>query len=327
MKIEECPDLSAGPGEAVISVHRAGINFADLMMRLGLYDAAPDFPFTPGYEVSGVIKELGEGSEGFDIGQRVVALPRFGGYSEQVVVRPEQMLPLDPETGFEAAAAMPVIYVTAFHMLVHLGNIQPGDTLLVHHAAGGVGTAVAQIARAYEAGTIFGVASSPKREFVEAQGMRFIDRKGEDFVKVVKRETGGAGVHHALDPVGGPHLMRSYKALRQGGRLFVFGGSTFAPGASLSRLRAMMEYIRTPKFAPLRMMASNKAVIGVHVGRFKDTELLKRELLMLLGMLGTRRIAPVVDRVFRFEDVIEAHHYIHARKNRGKVLLDFSPAG
>jgi NADPH:quinone reductase-like Zn-dependent oxidoreductase len=325
MRIEDAPDLTAGAGEAIICVHRAGINFADLMMRLGLYDAAPDFPFTPGYEVAGVITELGEGAEGFDIGQRVGAFTEFGGYSEQVQVRSEQMLPLDHEVSFDIAAAMPVTYITGFHMLVHLGNIQPRDTVLVHHAAGGVGTAAAQIARAYGAGKIFGVASSPKKEFVEAHGMRFIDREREDFVEVVKSETDGAGVHHALDPVGGPHLMRSYKALRQGGRLYVFGGSAFVPGASLSRLRAMVQFLRTPRFAPMKMMGSNKAVLGVHIGRFKDRDLLKREMVMLLGMLNTKQIAPVVDRVFRFEHVVEAHRYIHARKNRGKVLLDFSP--
>jgi len=327
MRIEDAPDLTAGPGEAVVRVHRAGINFADLMMRLGLYDAAPDFPFTPGYEVAGVITGLGEGVAGFDIGQRVGAFTRFGGYSEQVRVRLDQLLPLDHEVSFDIAAAMPVTYITAFHMLVHLGNIQPQDSVLVHHAAGGVGTAAAQIARAYGAGRLFGVASTPKREFVEAQGMRFIDREREDFVDVVKSETAGAGVHHALDPVGGPHLMRSYKALRQGGRLYVFGGSAFVPGSSLARLRAGLQYLRTPKFAPLKMMGSNKAVLGVHIGRFDDLDLLKREMLMLFGMLHSRQIAPVVDKVFRFEDVVEAQHYIHARKNRGKVLLDFSPSG
>jgi len=327
MRIEEAADLTAAPGQAVIRVHRAGINFADLMMRLGLYDAAPAFPFTPGYEVAGVITELGQGVAGFNVGQRVGAFTKVGGYAEQVRVRADQLMPLDHEVSFDVAAAMPVIYITAFHMLVHLGNIQPRDTVLVHHAAGGVGSAAAQIALAYGAGKIFGVASTPKKEFVETQGMRFIDRKKEDFVEVVKRETGGAGVHHALDPVGGPHLMRSYRALRQGGRLYVFGGSAFVPGVNLARLRAAVQYLRTPKFEPLKMMGSNKAVIGVHIGRFDDLDLLKREMLMLFGMLHSKRIAPAVDRVFPFERVVEAHHYIHARKNRGKVLLDFSPGG
>jgi NADPH:quinone reductase-like Zn-dependent oxidoreductase len=195
----------------------------------------------------------------------------------------------------------------------------------VHHAAGGVGTAAAQIARAREAGPIFGVASASKKEFVEANGMRFIDREGEDFVEAVKSGTNGAGVHHALDPVGGPHLMRSYKALRQGGRLYAFGGSSFVAGSTLSRLRAVAQFLRTPKFSPMKMMGSNKAVLGVHIGRFDDLDLMKREMVALLGMLNTKQIKPVVDRVFRFEDVAEAHHYIHARKNRGKVLLDFAP--
>jgi NADPH:quinone reductase-like Zn-dependent oxidoreductase len=325
MWIVEADDLKAGPGEVVIRVHRAGINFADLMMRLGLYDAAPPFPFTPGYEVAGVVMEVGEGVDGFEVGQRVGSFTNFDGYAEQALVKQEYLLRLGDEVSFDLAAAMPVTYLTAFHMLVHLGNIQPGETVLVHHAAGGVGTAAAQIAKAYGAGRLFGVASAPKKDFVEEQGMYFVDRDGEDFVEVVKQETEGIGVHHALDPVGGPHLKRSFKALRQGGKLYAFGGSAFVPGARLSRFQALLQLIRTPRFNPMRLIGGNRAVFGVHVGRSKDFARMRKQVLQLMDMLKANKIAPVVDRVFPFERVAEAHHYIHDRKNRGKVLLDFAP--
>jgi NADPH:quinone reductase-like Zn-dependent oxidoreductase len=325
MWIVDAHDLKAGPGEVVVRVHRSGINFADLMMRLGIYDTAPPFPFTPGWEVAGTVMAVGEAVEGLEPGQRVVAFTNFEGYAEQALVKHEHLLRLSDDVSLDAAAAMPVTYLTAFHMLVHLGNIQTGETVLVHHAAGGVGTAAAQIAKVYGAGRIFGVASSPKKEFVEEHGMTFIDRDGEDFVAAVKRETEGIGVHHALDPVGGPHLKRSFKALRQGGKLYAFGGSTFVPGPTFSRLKALVQLIRTPRFNPMKLIGGNRAIFGVHIGRSKDFTRMKKHMLQLMELLNSQKIAPVVDRVFPFERVAEAHHYMHARKNRGKVLLDFSP--
>jgi NADPH:quinone reductase-like Zn-dependent oxidoreductase len=325
MWIVEGGELVAGPGEVVIRVHRAGINFADLMMRLGIYDASPPFPFTPGWEVAGIVTDVGEDVEGLEPGQRVVSFTNFEGYAEQALVKQEHLLRLSDDVSFDSAAAMPVTYLTAFHMLVHLGSIQPGETVLVHHAAGGVGTAAAQIAKVYGAGRIFGVASAPKKEFVEGLGMTFIDREGADFVEAVKQETEGIGVHHALDPVGGPHLKRSFKALRQGGKLYAFGGSSFVPGPAPARFRALMQLIRTPRFSPLRLIGGNRAVFGVHIGRSKDFPRMRKQMLQLMEMVNAKKIAPVVDRAFPFERVAEAHHYIHARKNRGKVLLDFSP--
>ena len=185
--IEIIDEKSPEPGnnEVMVEVHRAGINFADLMMRQGLYGAAPDFPFTPGYEVSGVIRAIGSDVERHNVGDRVVALTGFGGYAEQVVVSEERAWTLPDNVSFDAAAAMPVTYLTAHHMLVHLGNFREGDSVLVHHAAGGVGTATAQIVKALKGGRIYGTASVEKADFVEEMGMIHIPR-GEDFVQRIK---------------------------------------------------------------------------------------------------------------------------------------------
>ncbi|MDP6888850.1 MAG: zinc-binding dehydrogenase [Candidatus Thalassarchaeaceae archaeon] len=317
---EDAPVPSAQ--QVAVEVHRAGINFADLMMRQGLYGAAPDFPFTPGYEISGVVRELGGGVSDFAIGDRVVALTGFGGYAEQVVVDANRVWPLPDNVSFDAAAAMPVTYLTAHHMLVYLGNFKPGDTILVHHAAGGVGTATAQLAKALEAGKVYGTASANKSAFVEEQGMIHIPR-GEDFVKRIKHEIGG--VHHALDPVGGKNVMDSYKALRNGGRLYVFGASSAVKGPKRSLLKALNMWRTTPKFDPIRMMNSNKSVFGVHMGMWKDEEVVKQQMVSLAKMLENGLIDPVIDSIYRFEQVAEAQKHIHNRGNRGKVLLDFSP--
>ncbi len=325
LKIVEQERLVPNKGEVTIRVQNAGINFADLMMRLGIYGKqAPPIPFTPGYEVSGVITALGEGVVEFEKGQRVAAVTGINGYSQEVNVPVKQVVSIGDDVSFEAAAAMPVTYLTAYHMLVELGNIKEGDIVLIHHAAGGVGTAAIQIAKSYGAGTIFGVASGAKKEFVENLGVRFIDRDKEDFVDVVKKETNGAGVHHALDPVGGEHLKKSFKSLRSGGKLYAFGGSSFVRGPKIFKLTALWRLLRSPKFSPLNMIGKNKAIFGVHMGTIKDMDLMRREIEALVLMLNEKKIEPIIDSVFHFEDVVKAHYYIHNRKNRGKVLLDFS---
>lgn len=322
--IEIIDEKSPEPGnnEVMIEVHRAGINFADLMMRQGLYGAAPDFPFTPGYEVSGVIRAIGSDVERHNVGDRVVALTGFGGYAEQVVVSEERAWTLPDNVSFDAAAAMPVTYLTAHHMLVHLGNFREGDSVLVHHAAGGVGTATAQIVKALKGGRIYGTASAEKADFVEEMGMIHIPR-GEDFVQRIKGESDG--VHHALDPVGGKHVMESYKALRNGGRLYVFGASSAVKGPKRSLWTAIKMWRTTPRFDPIRMMNSNKSVYGVHMGMWKDEEIAREQMVALASMLEKGQIDPVIDSVYRFEDVAKAQQFIHNRGNRGKVLLDFSP--
>tara|TARA_B100001113_G_scaffold346199_1_gene336802 strand:+ start:4 stop:1026 length:1023 start_codon:yes stop_codon:yes gene_type:complete len=325
LKIIKQDDLIPEADEVIIRVNKAGINFADLMMRLGIYGKqAPKVPFSPGYEVSGTISSIGANVDKFSIGQRVAALTGFNGYSEEVKVLENQVVGIGDEVSFEDAAAMPVTYLTAFHMLVELGKIRKGDTVLIHHAAGGVGTAALQIAKAFDAGKIFGVASSNKKDFVEKLGMRFIDRNNENFVDVVKRETNGAGVHHALDPVGGQHLKKSFKALRSGGKLYSFGGSSFVRGPKIFKPTALWRLLRSPKFSPLEMIGKNKAIFGVHMGTIKDLDLMRDEFKLIVEMLNEKKIEPIVDKIFHFEDVADAHHYIHNRKNKGKVLLDFS---
>ena len=324
IQIVEEDDLIPGHGEVCVRIHRAGINFADLMMRQGLYGSNPDYPFTPGYEAAGEILSIGEGVDGLSEGQRVLAMTGFGGYSEMVCLDSNRIIPLPDSVSFDQAAALPVTYGTAYHMLVYLGNLSEGDTVLVHHAAGGVGTAVAQICQAYGVSKVIGTASAPKKEFVESLGMHFVDSKSEDFVSVCKSLTDGKGVNHAIDPVGGKHLMRSYKALCRGGKLYCFGASSAVKGEKRSVATAMSMWATTPKFDPLKMMRSNKAVFGVHMGLLDDESIFKGHLEALSDMLLKGKIGPIIDSVWRFEQVSEAQKHMHDRKNRGKILLDFS---
>jgi|TARA_B110000438_G_scaffold26964_1_gene25726 NADPH:quinone reductase-like Zn-dependent oxidoreductase len=322
--VEEKLDLPK-ENQVKVRVHRAGINFADLMMRQGLYGSNPDFPFTPGYEASGEIIDLGKEITNLQLGQRVIAMTGFGGYSEEVIVDSNRVVPIPDNISFDQAAAMPVTYGTAYHMLVHLGGLKKGDSVLIHHAAGGVGTAAAQICQAYGAGLIIGTASESKKEFVESLGMRFVNRDREDFVKVCKDMTNGKGVHQAIDPVAGKHLMRSYNALRNGGKLHCFGASSAVPNQKRSILAAIRMWINTPKFDPIKMMNSNKSLFGVHMGRLEDEDIFANHLAELGELMNQGEINPIIDSVWRFEKVADAQMHMHNRKNKGKVLLDFSP--
>ncbi len=325
IQIVEEKDPVPRKGEVCVRIHRAGVNFAELMMRQGLYGSSPEFPFTPGYEASGVVIGVGDSVDSLKEGDRVLAMTGFGGYSEKVCIDARRAILIPDSVSFDQAAAIPVTYGTAFHMLVHLGSISEGDTVLIHHAAGGVGTAVAQICDSFGASLVVGTASTPKRDFVESMGMRFVDRENEDFEDVCKELTDGKGVHHAIDPVGGNHLMRSYKSLRKGGKLYYFGASAAVKGEKRSRVSEFRMWWGMPRFDPLKLMTSNKAVFGVHMGLLEDESIFKGHLASLSKMLQDGEIDPVIDSVWRFENVADAQMHMHNRKNRGKVLLDFSP--
>ena len=184
---------------------------------------------------------------------------------------------------------------------------------------------MAQICRAFGASLVVGTASTPKKDFVESLGMRFVDREKEDFLEVCKEMTGGSGVHHAVDPVGGKHLQRSYKSLRKGGKLYYFGASAVVKGQKRSRLSELGMWWGMPRFDPLGLMSSNKAVFGVHMGLLEDESVFSGHLDALSQMLQKGTINPIIDSVWRFEKVADAQMHMHDRKNRGKVLLDFSP--
>ena len=156
-------------------------------------------------------------------------------------------------------------------------------------------------------------------------GMYFVDRDSEDFVKVCKKLTNGKGVHQAIDPVAGKHLMKSYNSLRNGGKLHCFGASSAVPKEKRSIMAAMRMMINTPKFNPMKMMNSNKAIFGVHMGKMDDEEIFRSHLKELGMLLKNGEIDPIIDSVWRFEEVSNAQKHMHQRKNKGKVLLDFSP--
>ena len=311
-------------GEVIIEVHYAGINFADTLMRLGLYQPRPPFPFTPGYEVSGIIKSLGKGVAGFEVGQRVVAAMQTGGQCSHVSVKSSRVIPIPDEMGLDEAAAMPVTYLTAHHMLHYLGHLKKGESVLIHGGAGGVGTAALQLCQWAGIEQVWATASGHKSKIIESFGGIPIDRHKEDFTRIINDATNGRGVDHILDPIGGDNLKKSLGCLAEGGRLYTYGLSSAAPNSKRSLLKAFFALRKTPKFDALRLMTRNRGVFGVHMGTWKDESAMAEQLDRILGGVKDGHLKPVIDSVFDASDVAKAHQHIHDAKNVGKVLLKFN---
>lgn len=322
LQVREAPDPEPRPGEVRIRVAAAGINFADVMARMGLYPDSPPLPTVVGYEVAGTVDRVGAGVEGIREGDRVGSLTRFGGYSDLACVAAAQAYPLPTGLSFEKAAAIPVNYLTAWLMLVWLGCVREGDRVLVHAAAGGVGQAALQICR-WKGAEVIGTASASKHARLRELGVAHcIDYRTQDFLAEVKRVTSGRGVDIALDAVGGESFRKSYRALAPLGRLYVFGASALAPGKRRSIVSAARGLLAMPSFRPLPMMSANRGVHGVNLGHlWKQAALLRRLLGEIVARVEDGTFDPVVDRTFPFDRAGEAHAYIQDRKNFGKVLL------
>ena len=309
--------------EVCIRVHFAGINFADTLMRMGFYQPRPPFPFTPGYEVSGVIHALGSDVEGFQVGQRVVGMMRTGGQATHVVTEVNRVIPIPDEMTLEAAASMPVTYITAHHMLHHLGNLKPTDSVLIHGGGGGVGTAALQLCKWAGVANVWSTASSAKADIIQSYGATAIDRHNEDFVELIKKATDGKGVDHILDPIGGEHLKRSLSVLAHGGKLYTYGMSSAAPSSKRSLLKAFSAFRKRPRFDPMKMMSRNQGVFGVHMGTWPDEDVMTEQMERIVNGIKEGVLTPIIDSVFDARDVAKAHQYIHDGKNIGKVLLSF----
>ena len=311
------------PNEVCIQVHFAGINFADTLMRMGFYQPRPPFPFTPGYEVSGIIHSIGKDVQGFEIGQRVVGLMRTGGQASHVVADASRTLPIPDEISLEAAASMPVTYITAHHMLHHLGNLKQTDSVLIHGGGGGVGTAALQLCKWAGVSKVWSTASAAKSDIIESYGATAIDRHNEDFVEIIRTATKKRGVDHILDPIGGGHLKRSLSVLAQGGKLYTYGMSSAAPSSKRSLWKALKALRSRPKFDPMLMMSRNQGVFGIHMGTWNDEIVMQEQMENIIRGIKEGALTPIVDSIYDAKDVASAHQHIHDGKNIGKVLLKF----
>lgn len=317
LEVQERPDPELGPGEVRIAVAACGVNFADVMARIGLYPDAPKPPCVVGYEVAGTILDLGEEVEGLSRGQRVLAGTKFGGYASQAVVPVGDVVPLPDRLTFEQGAAIPVNYATAWAGLIGYGRLQPGENVLIHSAGGGVGIAATQIARRFGAGEIYGTASKAKHERIRELGVDHVLDYGEATVK-----SSLPRFDVILDAIGGKSLRTSYGLLRPGGRLVAFGASAVVSGSKRNLVSALGTVVRMPRFSLIKQMSESKTVIGLNMlTLWKDRQTLKPWIEPLRELLDDGTIDPVVAGALRFEQAGAAHEMLTQRRNIGKVVL------
>jgi synaptic vesicle membrane protein VAT-1 len=323
LEVREMPDPHPGPGEVRIRVHAAGLNFAETSARQGLYPDAPKPPCVVGYEVSGIVDELGEGVHGLAKGERVWALTRFGGHAE-LACTPAGLVRRMPDfLDFEHAAAIPVVYATAALLVSDYGRVMPGERVLIHMAAGGVGVAAIQLCRQVPDVTLFGTASAKKHAFLRELGVQHpIDYHTLDYETEVQRLTEGKGVHVVLDPMGGDNWRKGYRLLAPLGRLMIYGFSSVQGEGRRNLLRAGYRVLTAPEFKPMALMGDNKAVMGLNLGHlFGEGDRISHGLDRLVTLIDERVVKPVVDSVVPFARAADAHRRIESRQNQGKVVL------
>jgi len=307
LQVEERPDPQPGPGQVAIDVRAAGVNFADTMARVGLYPDSPKLPAVVGYEVAGTV---------VGTGQRVMAGTRFGGYASRVVAGEDDVVPLPFRLSFEQGAAIPVNYSTAWAGLIRYGSLQPGERVLIHAAAGGVGIAATQIAKRFGA-EVYGTASPAKHDAIRTLGVDVaLDYRKSGWHKGLPR------FDVIMDAVGGPSFRRSYRLLNPGGRLIAFGASSVTSGEKRNPLVAVRAAVRMPRFNLIKQMGSSKSVIGLNMLTLWDhAGTLKPWIDPLVALIEDGTIQPVVAEAVPFDRAPEAHRILAQRRNVGKVVL------
>jgi NADPH:quinone reductase-like Zn-dependent oxidoreductase len=320
--IRDVPEPEPGPGDLRIRVRAAGVNFADILARMGLYPDAPKLPMVVGYEVSGHVDRIGPDVIGMSEGDQVVALTRFGGYSESVVVPAGHAFRVPPDLSDSEAAAFPVNYLTAALALYRMAALNAGEVVLIHNAGGGVGIAATQLARLRRA-TVIGTASAFKHAALRSFGVEHaIDHQTTNIADEVMKITKGRGVDVILDPIGGRSFQSSYRMLAPLGRLILLGLSAASTGERRNMWGAFRVWMTTQRFNPMSLINRNRGVFGMHIGHLWDERRQLTPLMeMLLSELSAGRLRPVVARTFPLEKVAEAHRFIQSRLNIGKVVL------
>jgi NADPH:quinone reductase-like Zn-dependent oxidoreductase len=318
LQVQERPDPPRpGPGQLQVAVRAAGVNFADHLARVGLYPDAPKLPAVVGYEVAGTVTAVGDGVDPGRVGERVLAGTRFGGYAETVNVAAGDSVPLPDSLSFEQGAAVPVNYATAWAALHGYGSLRRGERVLIHAAAGGVGTAAIQFAKAAGA-EVHGTASPAKHQKLAEFGVdRAIDYRRAGWWKDV------GPYDLILDALGGTSLRRSYELLRPGGRLVGYGVSSLQQGEKRSLRRAAPQVLSMLRgFNLMDQLSASKAVIGLNMLRlWDDRGTLEPWITPLTQALQDGTIVPIVHAAVPFDEAPAAHRILAARENIGKVVL------
>ena len=315
-------------GEVLLGVRYIGVNYADIIARRGYYNWIGRPPACPGFEVSGEIIDKASDVE-LPLGTRVAAVTRFGGYSEAVIVHADRLIRIPDAMPLEHAAALPAVYITAYHSLVNVMRVRAGESILIQAVAGGVGTAALQLARHFGL-TTFGTASSEaKLDFARQFGLDHgINYATHDFEAEVMRLTGGRGVQFVLDSLGGYGLRKGVRCLARGGHCVTIGAAAVVPptgfGMRAARewARIITDLVRGCVYHPFKLIEHNVGISGVQVLLLWDeADRLRSIITALMRLYEEGAIRPAISAVFPLTEVARAHALVESRASTGKVLL------
>jgi NADPH:quinone reductase-like Zn-dependent oxidoreductase len=327
LTIEEAAEPVPGAGEVRVSTRAIGVNFADCVVRMGLYQSARElvgWPITPGFEFSGVVSAVGPNVNGYSPGDRVVGVSRFGAYSSEVVTPAALLRPLPTGLDFAQAAGFPVAYLTGWYAVRELVRLRAGQRVLIHSAAGGVGSALIQLCKQSGA-FVVGVVGAPHKVAVakELGADAVIDKSHEDLWSAVERHS-PKGYHVVLDGNGAETLKQSYAHLSPTGRLVIYGyHSMLVRGkARANWLKLAWHWLRTPRFDPFTMTNENRGVLAFNLSYlFDEMDLAEVALTDLFGGLERGELRALPTQTLPFEEVAEAHRRLHSGESVGKIVL------
>lgn len=316
------PDLD----ELIVEVEASGINFADVLARLGLYQEAPKNPCVLGYEIVGRVKELGDNVSHLKKHQRVLAFTRFGGYASEVKTKATAVVPIPEEMDSTAAAALATQYSTAWYAAEEMVKLHKGDRILIQAAAGGVGSALVQIAKRRGC-FIFGTAGTDEKlEQIKNNGVDYpINYRKHDFAEEIKKHSSNGEVDIVFDSIGGATFKKGFKLLGPGGRMVSFGVAEMA-ARKLKALHAAKAMISFGILHPVQLLLKSQGIIGVNLLQIADhkPEVLARCLSKVVELALKGELKPVEGKVFPANEVAQAHEYIESRRSTGKVILSWS---
>jgi len=308
------------PGEVTVSVKAIGLNFADIFAIQGLYSATPKGNFIPGLEYSGVIENIGDEVEGLSKGDKIMGVTLFGAYSSRLNIDHRYISLLPDQWGFEDGASFLVQALTAYYALVNLGNIQNGNTVLIHSAAGGVGIWANRIAKKFGAYTIGSVGSNSKFPLLEKEGYDQFLLRGSDFRLQLDNCLNGKELNLVLECIGGKIFKESYRKLAPTGRMVIYGSASYSSSSDRPNYpKLLAKYLTRPKIDPQKMIEENKSILGFNlIWLFNEVEMMNDILRRLKELqLGN----PVIGHTFTFEDLPQAIRLFQSGKTTGKVVV------
>jgi synaptic vesicle membrane protein VAT-1 len=324
LQIRETDIPRTGPQDVRIQVRAIGLNFADVLMRTGIYPDTPKPPFIPGMEFSGIVSETGSEVTSVKTGDKVMGYSRTGSHAEYVVVNQRMVGPIPGTMSFHEAASFLIIYLTAYHGLHTLGKLQTGEKVLIHAAAGGVGLAAIQLAKEKNAEVFGTVGSAFKEKIALERGLdHYINYSTDNFARVIRSKTDGYGVDVIMDAVGGRVFRPGWKLLAPMGRYVLYGLADAIGKDSFSYLKASKSLLSMPPLLLPTLISSNKTVAGFNLSTLTGKTAYLRKAADDLLALYTKGIAkPYIGKVFPFKDIARAHAYLQQRESVGKVVVN-----